>query len=143
MREMQARSEEEANGAEDDPREKVEWTFSFDFKDPESGRTYRALFTNRILANDDRLRAATLESQLLGGVAYDSVDPTTGALAKAVAHTTFSLKAKLQQDPPGWADNLLALYTSVPVMALFEEVLDHERTFRGLGPSPSPGEEEG
>jgi hypothetical protein len=134
--------EEERESGGSDPRTKREYTFHFDYTDPETKQRHSAIFTNQILDLDLRMRATTLESQLLGGVNYDSVEPIMGATAKAIAHMTFSLKAKQQQSPAGWADNFLKLISTNPVTALFEEVLGHERTFRGLGATPETSEAE-
>lgn len=125
-----------------DPRKQRKYTFQFDFTDPNTKRRYRGLFTNVILNLDTRLQASTLESQLIGGVPYQSVDPVMGNIAKGVAHMTFSLEKAMQQEPEGWANNLLALDDTSPVLALYEEVLVHERTFRGLGPDSEGGEAE-
>lgn len=125
-----------------DLREEVEYTWRFKYEQPETGKVWTAIFKNRVLNLDERLQAAALESQLNGGVAYMSVEPIMGTLAKAVAHLTFSLKDKQQQSPPGWADNFLRLYTTAPVMALYEEVLGHERIFLGLRPDSEEGEGE-
>lgn len=122
-----------------DPRTARSWTFSFEHKTP-GGEAYKATFTNTVLSIDKRLKAAALESQLIGGVPYESVDPLMGNVAKGVAHLTFSLGAAQNQEPSGWADNLLALDEPGIVISLFSEVLGHEETFRGLG-SRGPGGE--
>jgi len=125
-----------------DPREEREWTWHFRYEQPDTGRVWSAIVKNKVLNLDERLQAAALESQLNGGVAYMAVEPVMGTLAKAVAHLTFSLQNKQQQSPPGWADNFLKLYTTVPVMALYEEVLGHERIFLGLREDSEEGQVE-
>lgn len=123
----------------EDPKTAKVWTFAFEHKGP-GGTTYRAQFSNTVLSIDRRLQAATLESKLLGGVPYESIDPQMGIIAKAVAHLTYSLSEPAGQSPAGWADNLMALDDPGVIIALFSEVLSHEETFRGLGADSEGGE---
>lgn len=135
-REMAAENEAAAEGEKldrEDGRLQKIWTFQFAYEDPTTNRSYEALVTNEILSLDKRLKAASLESQLIGGVPFNSVDPVMGNVAKAIAHMTMSVQKVAGESPAGWTDNFLALLDTQPVLHLFEEVLGHENTFRGVG----------
>ena len=125
---------------ESDPREAREYTWRFEYKAPD-GTVYRGLFTNQIIDLGTRLKVAQLESTLLGGVNYHSVDDLMGSVAKAIAHMEWSLKAREQLSPKDWAKDFRDLHTSAPLLALYEEVMAHEATFLGMGKNSGAGEE--
>lgn len=118
------------------------WTFAFNYKSPEDGVVYKGLFTNRVPSIREKIQIASYESTLNSGVPYDSIDPTMGQLSRAVATMQYTLIQKLQMEPEGWANDLLALHSPLPIFRLAEEVYAHEATFRGLADDPESGEGE-
>lgn len=133
-------AEEKREEAPPDPKEKRSYTFRFSHTATD-GTVYSGLFTNEILDLGKRLRVSQLESHLIGGVAYESVEPFMGGVAKAIAHMEFSLSAREMLKPDGWAKDFRNLDTASPVLELFEEVMAHEATFLGVGKGEGSGSE--
>jgi hypothetical protein len=132
QKQIEERTEEKAEPKTEDPRRKKAYTFRFKHEDA-NGRVFSGIFTNNILDIGQRLKVAQLESNLNGGVSYDSMDPFMGSVSKAIAHLQFSLSAKEQLEPKDWAKDFRNLDNAAPLLELFEEVMAHEAIFLGVG----------
>lgn len=137
---IEDKAEESDGEAEPDKREQRSYTFRFKHVATD-GTEYSGLFTNQILDLGKRLKVAQLESHLIGGVAYESVDPLMGNVAKSIAHMEYSLSAREMQKPKDWAVDFRNLDTASPVLELFEEVMGHEAIFLGVGKNKRKGKE--
>ena len=125
-----------------DPRRERVWTFSFEWISPK-GQRYSAVFTNKILNIDEQVKAGVIESQLIKGQPYSSLNPNVASVVRAASWLAFSLTDKRNQSPAGWADNFFALDDIELVVQLYLEVLGHEGMFRGVVTSQIQGNAKG
>lgn len=122
---------------EANPRHKREYGFDFRYTSPD-GTSYDCWISNKILSIREKQAAAALLARSLGNAPQESVDPLLLQISRAVAHMTYSI-----QKGPKWADDLSELWDEGLVLALWEEVMGHEATFRRMGESPHGGDAAG
>lgn len=124
---------EDAVDPEADPKAKREYTFDFKWVDGR-GKPWEGKFTNTVLNIRDRQLVGVLRAQLANNVPVEALDPLTQEINLIVAHLTFSLSRK-----PKWADDLNTLDNPRVLQEVYEEVMAHEATFLGYGPTPEAG----
>jgi hypothetical protein len=125
----------DAPAAQEDPRDKEEYTFSFDWTN-RRGRVYRGRFVNKILSIGDRQAASILAAQFSGGLPLSAVAEDIIDLNAAIAHMSYSLIQK-----PDWAKDLRTQTDVQLVLELWKEVARHEARFHRLGEDQASGEQ--
>jgi hypothetical protein len=125
---LEGKSPTEPIAPTEDPKEREQYTFQFEYRDPRSKR-WAGEFTNRILTIRMRQRQKVLKAQLSGNTPVAALDADAWTLNEMISHMTISLIKR-----PDWAKELTDLIDEALIEQLYEEVASHEATFHRRGP---------
>lgn len=121
---------------EDDPRDAINYTFQFSFKDRRK-KIWDGTFTNRVLNVGEQQAVASIAARMSGGIPFEAVDPLVQTLNQAIAHMSVSLTSdEGEWRCPDWARDLRQLHDQNIIVALWEEVVTHERHYFRLDETP-------
>ncbi len=98
--------------------------FTLDFVD-ERGRRWAGDFKVKVLTIKDTIQLGLIKARLAGGVPIAHLDPDTALTLEVLAHLSVAIVAR-----PPWAKDLMGLYDTGVVSALYEEVAKYEARFR-------------
>lgn len=99
-------------------------TFTLDYTD-ERGRRWVGEFVCKVLSIKDSIQLGLIKSRLAGGVPVSHLDSDTAYLLEVLAHLTVALVQR-----PVWANDLMSLYETGVVGAIYAEVASKEARFR-------------
>jgi hypothetical protein len=129
----------EESAAEDDPKDAIDYTFQFGHKD-RRGTSWAGAFTNRILNVGEQQAVSSIAARMAGGVPFEAMDPLSQTLNQAIAHMSVSLTTEDGDwRCPEWARDLRQLHDQNIIVALWQEVVTHERRFFRLDSNPEEG----
>lgn len=120
--------EDKVEALADDRLQEV-YTFQFAFTS-RRGKKFEGSFTNHILSGMDKIQVGVMCARLSQGQPFEALPVETQILLRRLAHLEYSL-ARGKELRPKWADDLGQIKDDELIEALYQEVLDHERIFRG------------
>jgi hypothetical protein len=119
---LKEKAEDDGRGASLTNRE-----YTFFVKVESCGEVFKGTFTNRILNNNEKAQRDVIAARMRQGLPWESFSPDARLRQDALSH----LLVSLDKERPDWAENLGEIDDLAVVMAIYEEVMKHEDTFRG------------
>jgi hypothetical protein len=103
--------------------------FDLEFID-KRGYRWSGHFKCHAITYKERIDIGIIRSRMSGGVPIGLLDVNTSNLLEMLAHLAVAIDVG-----PEWAKKLEGLHDPAVVIAIYEEVANHEERFHGAGPS--------
>jgi len=126
-------AEAEKGAPEKDPRLQRRYPFEFSYRN--EVRTWTGTFVNVAPKISGLQKIEALLAELNEHQPIESMGNFMLSVNRAIAHLTYSLERR-----PDWAKDLRELDDPYLVLAIYQEVLDHEAIFRGLESPKRPSQ---